>query len=67
MTTLLINPLLFLTSYYFQLVVQADMWRDPFVQDANLLDKDEKIDFIFAKMSDFSILVMFTVVHTYLI
>jgi hypothetical protein len=67
MTTLLINPILFVTSYYFQLVVQADMWRDPFVQDANLLDKGERIDFIFGKIFDLAILVMFTVVHTYLI
>ena len=66
LATILINPILYLTSYYFMLIEEVELWTDPFTL-VPFADQDAKDTYVFDKMINLLTLVLLVNMHSYLI
>jgi hypothetical protein len=55
-----------MTSYYFVLIAEVDLWTDPFTL-VPFEDQDAKDTYVFDKMINLLIIVMLVSMHSYLI
>lgn len=65
LVTVLLQPSIVLLSYLGQLLVQVELWTDPYTAEP-LESADKKFDFVFTKMTNMAIVVSALTWHHYL-